>query len=147
MSHYILRIFSHFFIFFFFQAEDGIRDVAVTGVQTCALPIWMALTEEYAIEFAAMVAPYRIYWMEECLQPDDYDGFGRLHERIKSTLLATGEHEYTRYGFRLLLEHQAADIWQPDVTWCGGLSELRHIGALAAAYNIPVIPQDRKSVV
>src|SRR3989449_7084559 len=28
------------FFFFFFQAEDGIRDVAVTGVQTCALPIW-----------------------------------------------------------------------------------------------------------
>jgi len=104
------------------------------------LDCWMALTEEYAIEFATMVAPYRIYWMEECLQPDDYDGFGRLHERIKSTLLATGEHEYTRYGFRLLLEHHAADIWQPDITWCGGLSELRHIGALAAAYNIPVIP-------
>ena len=29
------------FFFFFFQAEDGIRDVAVTGVQTCALPIWL----------------------------------------------------------------------------------------------------------
>ena len=104
------------------------------------LDCWMALTVEYTIEFAAMAAPFRIHWMEECLQPDDYDGFGRLHERIQSTLMATGEHEYTRYGFRLLLEHQAADIWQPDITWCGGLSELRHIGALAAAYNIPVIP-------
>ena len=104
------------------------------------LDCWMALTEEYTLEFAEMVAPYRIHWMEEVLQPDDYAGFGRLHERIKSTLMATGEHEYTRYGFRLLLEHQAADIWQPDITWCGGLSELRHIGALAAAYNIPVIP-------
>jgi L-rhamnonate dehydratase len=104
------------------------------------LDCWMALTEEYTIEFADMLAPYRIHWMEECLQPDNYDGFRRLHERIKSALMATGEHEYTRYGFRLLLEHQAADIWQPDITWCGGLSELRHIGALAAAYNIPVIP-------
>ena len=56
-------------------------------------------------EFAEMAAPYRIYWMEECLQPDDYDGFRRLHERIKSAQMATGEHEYTRYGFRLLLEH------------------------------------------
>jgi len=104
------------------------------------LDCWMALTEDYAIEFAEMAAPYRIYWMEECLQPDDYDGFGRLRERIISTRMATGEHEYTRYGFRLLLEHRAADIWQPDITWCGGLSELRHIGALAAPYNIPVIP-------
>ena len=49
------------------------------------LDCWMALTEDYAIEFAAMVEPYRVYWMEECLPPDDYDGFGRLHERIKST--------------------------------------------------------------
>lgn len=104
------------------------------------LDCWMALTEEYAMEFAAMVEPYRVYWMEECLPPDEYGGFRRIHERIKSTQMATGEHEYTRYGFRLLLEHHAVDIWQPDITWCGGLSELRHIGALAAAYNIPVIP-------
>ena len=64
----------------------------------------------------------------------------RIHERIKTNRLATGEHEYTRYGFRLLLEYNAVDIWQPDISWCGGLSELRHIGALAAPYNIPVIP-------
>ena len=104
------------------------------------LDCWMALTEEYAIEFATMVEPYRVYWMEECLPPDDYQGFRRIHERIHSTKMAAGEHEYTRSGFRLLLEHNALDIWQPDITWCGGLSELRHIGALAAAYNIPVIP-------
>ncbi len=104
------------------------------------LDCWMALSEPYTIELAAAVEPYRVYWMEECLQPDDYEGFGRVKARINSTLMATGEHEYTRYGFRLLLEHKAADIWQPDLNWCGGLSEMRHIGALAAAYNIPVIP-------
>ena len=104
------------------------------------LDCWMALTEDYTVEFAEMAAPYRIYWMEECLPPDAYEGFGRLRERIKSTRMATGEHEYTRYGFRLLLEHHAADIWQPDMAACGGPSELRHIGALAAAYDIPVIP-------
>ena len=50
---------------------------------------------------------YRIYWMEECLQPDDYDGFGRLQERIKSTLLATfrckndvSDERQIRRGFR-----------------------------------------------
>jgi L-rhamnonate dehydratase len=104
------------------------------------LDCWMALTEDYAVEFAAAVEPYRVYWMEECLEPDDYSGFKRIHERIRSTRMAAGEHEYTRYGFRLLLGFDALDIWQPDITWCGGLSELRHIGALAAAYNIPVIP-------
>ena len=105
------------------------------------LDCWMSWTEKYAIDMADMLAPYRIYWMEECLQPHDYAGFGRLREAVKHlTRIATGEHEYTRYGYRYLLEHNAADIWQADVHWVGGLSELRKIAAMGAAYDTPVIP-------
>jgi L-rhamnonate dehydratase len=104
------------------------------------LDCWMSWTERYTIEMAEMLAPYRIYWMEEVLQPHDYAGFGRLHAAIKSTRIATGEHEYGRYGYRYLLEHNAADIWQADIHWCGGLTELRKIAAMGAAYDIPVIP-------
>ena len=104
------------------------------------LDCYMAWNEQYTIEMAGLVEPYRVYWMEECLQPRDYEGFGRLREAIKSTRIATGEHEYTRYAFRQLLDHRGAAIWQPDVNWCGGLTELRRIAALAAAYDIPVIP-------
>ena len=104
------------------------------------LDCWMAWDERYTIEMAELAAPYRVYWMEECLQPHDYEGFGRLNAQIKSTRIVTGEHEYTRYGFRRLLEVNGAAIWQPDMNWCGGLTELRRIGALAAAYDIPVIP-------
>ena len=42
------------------------------------LDCWMSWTERYTLEMAEMVAPYRVYWMEECLQPHDYEGFGRL---------------------------------------------------------------------
>ncbi len=104
------------------------------------LDCWMAWTERYTIEMAEMLDPYRVYWMEECLQPHDYAGFGRLARQIKSTRIVTGEHEYTRYGFRYLLETGLHTIWQPDIHWCGGMTELRRIGALAAAYDIPVIP-------
>jgi L-rhamnonate dehydratase len=104
------------------------------------LDCWMAWTEDYTIEIAKMLEPYRVYWMEECLPPDDYAGFGRLASQIKSTRIVTGEHEYTRYGFRLLLEHGLRTIWQPDIHWCGGLTEARRIAALAAAYDISVIP-------
>ncbi len=103
------------------------------------LDCWMAWTEDYTIEMARMLEPYRIYWMEEVLQPHDYEGFGRLNAAIKSTRIATGEHEYGRYGFRRLLEANGAAIWQPDLAWCGGMTEMRRIGALAAAYDIPVI--------
>jgi len=104
------------------------------------LDCWMAWTERYTIEMAEMMAPYRVYWMEEVLQPHDYAGFGRLNTTIKSTRIATGEHEYGRYGFRYLLEANGASIWQPDIQWCGGLTELRRISAMASAYDIPVIP-------
>ncbi len=104
------------------------------------LDCWMAWTERYTIEMAEMMAPYRIYWMEEVLQPHDYAGFGRLNTTVKSTRIATGEHEYGRYGFRYLLQANGASIWQPDIQWCGGLTELRRIAAMASAYDIPVIP-------
>ncbi|MBL8240024.1 MAG: hypothetical protein JNM66_21565 [Bryobacterales bacterium] len=104
------------------------------------LDCWMAWTERYTIEMAEMMAPYRVYWMEEVLQPHDYAGFGRLNTTIKSTRIATGEHEYGRYGFRYLQEANGASIWQPDIQWCGGLTELRRISAMASAYDIPVIP-------
>ena len=101
---------------------------------------WMALTERYTLELTEAFETHRIYWMEECLPPDDYEEFGRLRRQIKSTRIVTGEHVYTRYGFRQLLHHKSAEIWQPDIHWCGGLTEIRRIGALASAYDIPVIP-------
>jgi L-rhamnonate dehydratase len=104
------------------------------------LDCWMAFTEAYAEELARRLEPYRVYWMEECLMPDDYAGMGRLNAKIRSTRMATGEHEATRYGFELLADYKAADTWQPDMLWCGGLTELRWIDALARAREIPVIP-------
>lgn len=104
------------------------------------LDCWMAWTEAYTLEMAEMLAPLRVYWMEECLQPQEYAGFARLKKEIKTTRIATGEHEYTRFGFQHLLAHDSAAIWQPDIHWCGGLSELRKIDALASANAIPLIP-------
>jgi L-rhamnonate dehydratase len=104
------------------------------------LDCWMAFTEEYTEELAARLAPYRVYWMEECLMPDDYAGMGRLNAKIKSTRMVTGEHESTRWGFELLAHFKAASIWQPDMHWCGGLTELRWIDAFARKEKIPVIP-------
>jgi L-rhamnonate dehydratase len=104
------------------------------------LDCWMAFTEEYTERLAARLAPYRVYWMEECLMPDDYAGMGRVKAKISSTKMATGEHEATRWGFELLADYKAADIWQPDMHWCGGLTELRWIDALARTHKTPVIP-------
>ena len=55
-------------------------------------------------------------------------------------LVTAGEHEATRWGFRMLLEMDCCDILQPDVGWCGGLTELLKISALADAHGKLVIP-------
>lgn len=55
-------------------------------------------------------------------------------------MITTGEHEYTRYGFRQLLDKKCVDILQPDITWLGGLTEARRVVAMASAYDTMVIP-------
>jgi L-rhamnonate dehydratase len=102
---------------------------------------WMSLDLEYAARLAHASAPYGVRWLEEALPPDDYWGYAELRRRLPPQMLqATGEHEATRHGFRLLLQMNCADIIQPDVTWCGGITELRKICALADAFNVPVVP-------
>jgi len=101
---------------------------------------YMSLSLPYAIELARKCEPYNVKWIEETLPPDDYDGYSELKKAVKTTLITTGEHEYTRYGFKTLLEKKCVDVLQPDITWCGGMTEARRIVALSSAYDIPVIP-------
>ncbi len=104
---------------------------------------YMSLTVPYTIELARRIdreVPGGVKWIEEFLPPDEYDGYAAVKQAVTTTLLTTGEHEYTRWGYRLLLEKKAVDVLQPDVTWVGGITECRRMVALAAAYDIPVIP-------
>ena len=101
---------------------------------------WMSLNVPYAIELARHLEPVRIKWLEECLLPDDYDGLVDLRSAVKSCWLTTGEHEYTRYGFLEILKRRCIDVVQPDLTWCGGLTEAVKIANLAKSYNTYVVP-------
>ncbi|MEO6645633.1 MAG: L-rhamnonate dehydratase [Chitinophagaceae bacterium] len=102
---------------------------------------WMSLDVNYAIRMAYKAKEYNLKWMEECLSPDDYWGYAELRKNVpKGMLITTGEHEATRWGFRLLLEMKCCDIIQPDVGWCGGISELIKISALADSHNVMVVP-------
>ena len=105
---------------------------------------YMALTVPYTIELARRIdreVPNGVKWLEECLPPDDYEGYAEVRAKVGHLVMfTTGEHEYTRYGYRILLEKKCADVLQPDITWVGGITEARRVVALAAAYDIPVIP-------
>jgi len=105
------------------------------------LDCWMSLDLNYATRLAHKAAPYGLKWIEEALPPDDYWGYAALKRSVPTgMLITTGEHEATRWGFRLLLEMECADILQPDVNWCGGITELIKISALADARGVLIVP-------
>ncbi|NTZ83371.1 L-rhamnonate dehydratase [Burkholderia metallica] len=105
------------------------------------LDCWMSLDVPYATRLAHEAHALGLKWIEECLPPDDYWGYAKLRRDVpRGMLVTTGEHEATRWGFRMLLEMECCDIIQPDVGWCGGLTELIRISALADARGVLVIP-------
>jgi L-rhamnonate dehydratase len=102
---------------------------------------WMSLDVPYATKLAHGAHEYGLKWIEECLPPDDYWGYAELRRNVpRGMMVSTGEHEATRWGFRMLLEMQCCDLIQPDVGWCGGITELIKISALADAHNVMVVP-------
>ena len=101
---------------------------------------YMSLNVPYTIQLVKACEDLDIDWWEECLSPDDTDGFELIKRAHPTAKFTTGEHEYSRYGFRKLIESRNLDIIQPDVMWVGGMTELLKVSAMAAAYDIPVVP-------
>ena len=85
----------------------------------------------YNVEFAARVMerlkPYRLRWIEEPLVPNDMEGLSQLKRAVPTLPLATGEDHHSRHEFREMVERRCVDVLQPDLRWCGGLSEVLKI--------------------
>ncbi len=92
-----------------------------------------------AIQIAQRIEPYDIFWFEEPCAPDDYEGHAKV-AAATSIPIATGENEYTRYGFRDLIQHGSAAILQPDAHIMGGITEFRKVADLAATHHLPIAP-------
>ncbi|MSU66712.1 MAG: L-rhamnonate dehydratase [Opitutus sp.] len=126
------------------HGDEGLRkniELAARMREACgpdfflAFDCWMALTPAYALRLIEALQPYNFRWVEECLPPDDYAGYRQLvDQRSHAIMISTGEHEYTRWGFENLL-NTGVDMVQPDIHWCGGLTELLKIKAMASAKN------------
>jgi L-rhamnonate dehydratase len=104
---------------------------------------YMGWNLDYAKRILPLLEPFHLRWLEEPVIPDDVQGYAQLksHSRIP---IAGGEHEFTLYGFRDLLEARAVDYIQFDTNRAGGIIQARKIAALAEAYSVPVIPHARQ---
>lgn len=87
-----------------------------------------------------------IDWFEEPVPPESYAALAQVKERMPCAL-AVGERLHTRWDFVPIFEARLADYAMPDVTWTGGISELRKIATMAEAYNIPMTPHDASGAV
>ena len=103
------------------------------------LDCYMAFDVEYTIRLARRLKPYNLRWIEECLIPEDIDGYAQIKQAVNWVSLASGEHLYTRWPFKQLIERRCLDILQPDIHWVGGLTECLRICAMAEAAGLTVI--------
>jgi galactonate dehydratase len=90
-----------------------------------------------AVQIARALEPYNVAWLEEILPQDNIAAYELLARQIKQPLCIS-ERLMTRWGYRELLERQAASIIMPDLAWCGGLTETKKIAAAAHTYYLPV---------
>ena len=98
-----------------------------------------------AIAIARKMEQYDIFWFEEPVNPDDYEGH-KLISQATTIPVATGENEYTRYGFRDLIEGRCAAIIQPDARVMGGITEFMKVAALAQAHDLPIAPHGNQNI-
>ncbi len=103
------------------------------------LDCWMAFNVDYTVRLAERLRPYRLKWIEECLIPEDFTAHQELRRRLPWQTLSTGEHWYTSVPFQWAIENRVADILQPDINWCGGVTVCQKIVAMAEAAGIPVM--------
>ncbi len=100
---------------------------------------YMGWTLEYARRMLPMIAEYNLRWVEEPVIPDDIEGYIELR-KMNLMPIAGGEHEFTLFGFRDLLERRAVDVIQYDTNRVGGITAAVKVNALAEAFQVPVIP-------
>lgn len=105
------------------------------------LDCWMGLDVSYTLELAKAVEPFGVRWIEEPLLAGDVDGYRQLRQRWNTDIwIAAGEHETLVRGASPFLKERLVDVWQADVTWAGGITEMQKIAALAIESGVKLIP-------
>lgn len=97
--------------------------------------VWDAKT---AIQRARAFEQHNIFWLEEPLLPDDYDGYRKLSEAV-DVRIAAGEEESSRLSFVELMDRGKIDIVQVDLTRVGGFTEAMKVASLAVDRGLPVV--------
>jgi D-galactarolactone cycloisomerase len=95
-------------------------------------------TAREAIPLGRELERLDVFWFEEPVAPEDYQGYRDLCLALDMNI-AGGEAEFTRWGFRHLIEGRCVDVLQPETCGLGGITEYQKVLALAHSYFVPVV--------
>lgn len=101
---------------------------------------YMSWDADVTTRMADILSEYNLYWYEDVLTPDNLAGQADLRPVATPTLIAGGEHEFTHHGFADIARANALGLWQPDITWCGGITAGLRIIDQARDTGVPVSP-------
>jgi L-alanine-DL-glutamate epimerase-like enolase superfamily enzyme len=120
------------------ELVEALRDAIGDDVDLM-MDAWMSWNTEYTVAMADRLGEYNPRWIEEPVFPDKIEAYAEIRRRV-TIPVSGGEHEYTRWGLKQYMDQQAVDVLQPDIYWCGGITETLKICALASTYDLPVVP-------
>lgn len=129
------------------EAENAAMDI-VAAAREAAGPDVEILIDAHgmynvptAIRLANQMAEWDIFWFEEPVPAESWKALKQVKEQI-TPLISVGERLHTRWDFVPIFENNLADYVMPDVTWTGGITELKKIATMAEAYYVPISPHD-----
>lgn len=117
------------------RAREAVGEDGLVMIDT-----YMSWDSDVTTRMAGLLEEFNIYWFEDVCTPDELGAQAQLRPAVKPVLLAGGEHEFTHHGFGEIARSGALDLWQPDITWCGGITAGLRILDLARETGIPVAP-------
>ncbi len=120
--------------------QEKLRE-AVGDEMDIAIDAHGCLTPNVSIQFARAVEDLHPMFLEEPCLPENVDTLARIAS-MTSVPIATGERLFTKWGFREVLEKQAAVVVQPDICHCGGIFEARKIASMAETYYANIAPHN-----
>ena len=94
-----------------------------------------------AVRLSRSVSSSNIHWWEEPVPVESTHALKNVRAQIELPI-SVGERLHTRWEFVAVLEQDLTDFLMPDVTWTGGISELKKISTMAEAYYVPISPHD-----
>ncbi len=125
-----------------FNVSKAVRD-AVGPDFDIMIETHAMLNFRVAVKMAQRLSALDITWYEEPAGPESADTLRAMRERIPSNVsICVGERHYTRYNIRPVLEKNVCDIMMPDITRCGGPSEMKRMATMMEAYNVLLAPHN-----